>query len=57
MRFDHLDNEDLVDLYSDFVRVNHYDPCETPQFAKDLYEAGISVYDLKREVLKRMNND
>ena len=52
-----LDNEDLIDLYTDVVRVNHYDPCETPQFAKNLQAASITQSDLRNMILSRMNND
>lgn len=54
MIFDHLDNEDLLDLYTRLVEVDHYDPCETPAFAQELRAEGISQYDLKRLILKRM---
>lgn len=49
-----LDNDDLVDLYTEIVKVNHYDPCETPLFAKQLYAAGVSQYDIKKLILARM---
>lgn len=49
-----LDNEKLLGIYTDFVAINHYDPFETPQFAKDLYEAKISEDDLRGIILERM---
>ena len=49
-----LDNEDLIDLYAAIVRIDHYDPFVTPQFAKDLHDAGITQYDIKEEILSRM---
>ena len=50
-----LDNRELLELYADIVRVNHYDPCQTPQFAVDLRAAGISSYDIRAIVLARMS--
>lgn len=52
-----LSNRDLLELYADMVRVCHYDPCETPRFAKALWENGIGQGELAALVLKRMKND
>lgn len=49
-----LDNEDLVDLYAAIVRIDHYDPYETPKSAKTLYEAGITQHDIKKEIIVRL---
>lgn len=49
-----LKNSDLLELYSDFVRVNHYDPYETPEFAKRLYENNVSLGDIAGIILERM---
>jgi hypothetical protein len=52
-----LKNRELLELYADMVRVSHYDPCETPQFAKDLWKNGIGQDELADIVLERMKND
>jgi len=52
-----LNNRDLLELYADMVRVCHYDPCETPQFAKDLWKNDIGQHELQSLVLKRMKDD
>lgn len=49
-----LDNHDLLELYSGFVRVNHYDPFETPLFAQDLYKNNVRLEDIASIVLNRM---
>lgn len=49
-----LRNADLLELYSDFVRVNHYDPYNTPEFAKRLYENNITLGDIAGIILERM---
>lgn len=54
MKLDHLDNEDLLDLYTELVRVDHYDPCETPAFVQELRAAGISQHHIKKFILERM---
>lgn len=52
-----LDNRKLLELYANMVRTCHYDPCETPRFAKDLWSQGIGEDKLEELVLKRMKND
>jgi len=52
-----LSNRDLLELFADKVRIDHYDPYETPKFAKELYEAGITQDHIFNIVLKRMRND
>lgn len=49
-----LKNSDLLELYSDFVRVNHYDPYDTPEFAKRLYENSVTLDNLADIILERM---
>lgn len=49
-----LRNSDLLELYSDFVRVNHYDPFETPEFAKKLFENNVTLGDIAGIILSRM---
>jgi len=49
-----LKNPDLLELYSDFVRVNHYDPYETPEFAKKLFENNVTLGDIAGIILERM---
>jgi hypothetical protein len=49
-----LKNSDLLELYSDFVRINHYDPYDTPEFAKKLYENNITLGDIAGIILERM---
>ena len=49
-----LDNHDLLELYTGLVRVDHYDPLETPKFAVDLHKLGIRQEDLASLVLSRM---
>jgi len=52
-----LNNKDLLELYADLVRVNHYDPCQTPEFAVQLRKNSISEHFLQELILKRMIND
>ena len=52
-----LSNKELVELYADLVRVDHYDPCETPKFAKALWNEGISQYVLRNLIVERMSGD
>jgi hypothetical protein len=46
----------LLELYSDVVEIDHYDPHETPAHIIALREAGVSIYDLRTELLRRMND-
>jgi hypothetical protein len=54
-----LSNKELLDLYSLYVKIDHYDPFETPKKIKNLYEINISVDDLYEILLDRLekNND
>ncbi len=49
-----LSNRDLLELYDLMIRVNHYDPFETPEEAKRMYKAGINYSTLEQIVLERM---
>lgn len=49
-----LSDGELLDLYADVVRICHYDPCETPKWAKDLWAEGISYHEIGRIILGRM---
>jgi len=51
-----LDNFDLLELYASLVRVEHYDPFETPVFAKDLWKQHIDQHTLAQIIRIRMNN-
>ena len=47
-------NTDLLELYAQKVRCDHYDPYETPPTMKALYEANVTQKDLLAEILLRM---
>lgn len=49
-----LSNRDLLELYELMVRVNHYDPGETPAEAKEMYKAGLNYEKIGELVLSRM---
>jgi|688.fasta_scaffold16738_12 hypothetical protein len=49
-----LSNEELLDLYSDFVREHHYSPSRAPDKIMKLYENKISPDDVQEVVLERM---
>ncbi len=49
-----MSNRDLLELYELMVRVNHYDPGETPKEAKEMYEANISHEMIGEIILERM---
>lgn len=49
-----MSNLELLELYSNKVRCDHYDPCVTPPDMQELYDANISADDLEKEVLGRM---
>lgn len=51
-----LDNISLLNLYSKFVAIDHYDPFETSTFWAELYYLGIFPEDIRSIVLERMNN-
>lgn len=50
-----LDNYDLLELYAKLVRVEHYDPYDTPIFAKDLWQQGIDQDTIAGIVRERMD--
>lgn len=54
MMFDHLDDEDLLDLYTLMVEVDHYDPGETPVIIQQAREERVSQNLLRYLILKRM---
>jgi len=49
-----MSNRDLLELYELMVRVNHYDPGETPKKAKEMYEAGINYETIGEIILEKM---
>jgi hypothetical protein len=49
-----LSNTELLDLYSLYVKINHYDPFKTPEKIKILYKNKISVDDLYEILLDRL---
>ena len=50
-----LNKNELLDLYTLMVKVDHYDPFETPAKAVELSKNGISAGDLESLILKRMS--
>lgn len=52
---ENLSNAELLDLYELMVRVDHYDPMETPKKAKEMYAAKINYEILGELILNRMN--
>ncbi len=50
-----MTKEELLELYANKVRCDHYDPCNTPLDMVELYNSGISQDDLMEEILSRMN--
>ena len=50
-----LSNEELLDLYELMVRVDHYDPMETPKRAEEMHAAEINYEMLGKLILERMN--
>lgn len=56
MELTELTNEQLLDLYELYVRVDHYDPFETPKRIEALRESGVSLDDLRDMVLDRLQN-
>lgn len=52
-----LSNRDLLELYELMVRVNHYDPGETPSEAKEMYKAGLNYEKIGELVISRMSKD
>ena len=49
-----MSNRDLLELYELMVRVNHYDPGETPKEAKEMYKAGINYEMIGDIILEKM---
>lgn len=49
-----LSNTELLDLYSLYVKIHHYDPFETPEKIKILYKNNISIDDLYEILLDRL---
>lgn len=47
-------NPELLELYSDKVRCDHYDPCQTQVDMQEIYDANIRAEDLAAEILSRM---
>lgn len=50
-----MSNRELLELYDLMIRVNHYDPMETPELAKKMYDANINHNTLSKIVLSRMD--
>ena len=51
-----LSNGSLLDLYSKFVRFDHYNPFRTTPIFEEFYRLGISLDEIESIVLERMNN-
>ena len=49
-----LSNENLLELYSDYVRFFHYDPHATSSTMKELLDLEIKLDDIESLVLDRM---
>lgn len=49
-----LSNNDLLELYESMVRVNHYNPHETPEEIVEMRKAGISYNTVGMLILERM---
>lgn len=49
-----MSNRDLLELYELMIRVNHYDPGETPKEAKEMYNAGINYEMIGEIILEKM---
>jgi len=49
-----LSNRELLDLYTAFVKIHHYDPHETPKCIKELYKEKLTPDDLYDIILERM---
>jgi hypothetical protein len=49
-----LDDNDLLDLYSDLVRDRHYSPMGMSDVSESMRDAGVSLYDIKDALLARM---
>jgi hypothetical protein len=49
-----LSNENLLELYSDYVRLFHYNPHTTSSTMKELLDLKIKLEDLESLVLDRM---
>lgn len=59
MKLEHiknLPNNELLDLFSLYICVEHYDPFGTPIKITSLRKEGISKDDLEAIILERMNN-
>jgi len=50
-----IDADDLVDLYAEMVRVNHYDPFTTPPQIVNLQEIGVTERFLRDMIVNTMN--
>lgn len=48
-------DQDLLVMFTEMIRADHYDPHETPANVKALRETGITQHDLSDEILRRMN--
>lgn len=51
-----LNNTDLIELYTLMVKIDHYDPVETPEMVLKLRKEGISTDYLGEILLERLNN-
>ena len=50
-----LSNEDLLELFTEKVECDHYDPFETSNKMKELYREKITQDELRKELLSRMS--
>jgi hypothetical protein len=50
-----MNKNELLELYTLMVEVDHYDPGTTPAKAAELHNAGITTEDLADIILNRMN--
>jgi len=49
-----MSSRELLDTYTLFVEVHHYDPCTTPALYTDYYTAGVTLDALHDEVMRRL---
>jgi hypothetical protein len=49
-----LSDASLLEVYELFVKINHYDPVETPQEYLNWRNKGVSEHSLYNELLRRL---
>jgi len=54
--YEDLSDEELLDIFVSLVKIDHYDPTQTPQNVVTYRKLGYTQYSARSEILRRLIN-